>query len=68
MAFHADRMSLSQTAGASRRETLFRESLTDIAERWALGLAWALSPKRIGGLPGLAQLCFAEFLARKSVV
>jgi len=63
LAFHADRLSLEQTDGASRRETLFRESLTDIAERWTLGLAWALSPKRIGGLPGLARLCFDEFLA-----
>ncbi|MDI1347329.1 MAG: leucyl/phenylalanyl-tRNA--protein transferase, partial [Pseudolabrys sp.] len=63
MAFHADHLSLSQPAGPGRRDSLFRESLTDITERWALGLAWALSPKRIGGLPHLARMCFAEFLA-----
>ena len=63
LAFHADRLSLSPTAGASRRETLFRESPRDIAERWALGLAWALMPARIGGLPPLARLCFDELLA-----
>ncbi len=63
MAFHADRLSLEQNVGASRRETLFRESVKDVAERWTLGLAWALSPKRIGGLPGLARMCFNEFLA-----
>ena len=67
MAFHTDRLSLSQPAApgshVGRRETLFRESLSETAERWALGLAWSLSPKRIGGLPGLAQMCFTEFLA-----
>ena len=34
-----------------------------MAERWTLGLAWALMPKRIGGLPDLARLCFDELLA-----
>ena len=34
-----------------------------MVERWALGLAWALSPKRIAGVPGLAKLCFDELLA-----
>lgn len=67
MAFHADRLSLSQPAApgshVGRRETLFRESLSETTERWALGLAWSLLPKRIGGLPGLAQMCFTEFLA-----
>jgi len=50
-------------ATPDRRAALFRESLMDKAERWALGLAWAMSPKRIGGIPNLARLCFDEFLA-----
>jgi leucyl/phenylalanyl-tRNA--protein transferase len=63
LAFHADRLTLSQTGGADRRAALFRDSLPDIAERWTLGLAWALTPKRIGGVPGLARLWFNESLA-----
>jgi leucyl/phenylalanyl-tRNA--protein transferase len=65
LAYHADHMSLSAPAGASadRRAALFRESLSAMAERWALGLAWALSPKRMRGLPKLLRLCFDEFLA-----
>ncbi len=34
-----------------------------LVERWALGTVWALTPKRIGGVPGLAKLCFEEALA-----
>ena len=34
-----------------------------MAERLALGFAWALSPKRIRGVPNLLRLCFDEFLA-----
>ena len=30
---------------------------------WILGTAWALTPGRIAGVPGLAKLCFDEFLA-----
>jgi leucyl/phenylalanyl-tRNA---protein transferase len=63
LAFHAVRLTLSQTVGADRRAALFRDDLLNIAERWTLGLAWALTPKRIGGVPGLARLCFDEFLA-----
>ena len=48
---------------ASRRAALFRESPSDMVERWLLGLAWALSPKRAAGIPNLARLCFDEFLA-----
>ena len=42
---------------------MFRESLGETAERLILGLAWGLSPKRIGGLPNLARMCFDELLA-----
>lgn len=62
---HADHASFatSQPPAASRRDALFRETLTDIVERWLLGSAWALSPKRISTIPGLLRLCFNEFLA-----
>jgi leucyl/phenylalanyl-tRNA--protein transferase len=65
LAYHADHLTVSAPAGrpSDRRARLFRESLGDIAERWTLGLAWALSPKRIAGVPNLARLCFDEFLA-----
>src|SRR5450631_510422 len=58
-------MALSAPAGTpdGRRAALFRESAMDLAERWTLGLAWALTPQRIGGVPGLAKLCFEELLA-----
>jgi leucyl/phenylalanyl-tRNA--protein transferase len=46
-----------------RRARLFREGLAHKAERWALGAAYALMPKRIGGLPALAKMCFDEALA-----
>jgi leucyl/phenylalanyl-tRNA--protein transferase len=61
MAFETQRLSLP--VAPDRRAALFRESLLDIAERWTLGAAWALSPKRITGVPGLAKLCFDELLA-----
>jgi leucyl/phenylalanyl-tRNA---protein transferase len=65
LVYHADHMALSAPAGApdGRRAALFRESAMDLAERWTLGLAWALTPQRIGGVPGLAKLCFEELLA-----
>jgi leucyl/phenylalanyl-tRNA--protein transferase len=63
LAYHADHMTLATAAGTGRRAALFRESPADVAERWALGLAWGLMPARIGGLPNLARLCLAEFLA-----
>jgi leucyl/phenylalanyl-tRNA--protein transferase len=65
LAYHADHVTLSAPSGApaDRRAALFRESLVDIAERWTLGLAWALAPSRIGGVPNLLRLCFDELLA-----
>jgi leucyl/phenylalanyl-tRNA--protein transferase len=58
-------MSLSAPTGApaGRRSALFRESLAEKAERWALGTVYALTPKRIAGVPGLAKLCFDELLS-----
>ncbi len=65
MAFETERLSLTLAASghAARRTALFRESAIDKVERWTLGAAWALAPKRIGGLPNLARLCFEELLA-----
>lgn len=63
MAFHSDRLTLSRSAGADRRAALFRESLAQKAGRWTLGLAWALMPARIKGVPNLLRMCFDEFLA-----
>ncbi len=65
MNYHADHVAFSApvTATPDRRAALFRESLTDKGERWALGFAWALSPERIAGLPNLVRMCFDEFLA-----
>jgi leucyl/phenylalanyl-tRNA--protein transferase len=61
LAFHADHLPLAQPA--DRRAALFRESLLDMAERWALGIGWSLMPGRIAGLPNLWRMCFDEFLA-----
>jgi leucyl/phenylalanyl-tRNA---protein transferase len=65
MAFETERMRLPVAAAgrAARRAVLFRESPVAMIERWALGLVWALSPKRIRGVPNLLGLCFDEFLA-----
>jgi leucyl/phenylalanyl-tRNA--protein transferase len=65
MAFETERMRLPVAASGhpARRSALFRESPTDMMERWALGLAWTLSPRRIRGVPNVVRLCFDEFLA-----
>jgi leucyl/phenylalanyl-tRNA--protein transferase len=65
LAYSTDHMPVSVATGAtaSRRDALFRESLLDMAERWTLGAAHALTPKRIGGVPAFAKLCFDELLA-----
>lgn len=65
MTFETQRLSLAVAASgrAARRAALFRESPLETAERLILGLAWALMPNRIAGVPGLAKLCFDEALA-----
>jgi leucyl/phenylalanyl-tRNA---protein transferase len=65
VAYHADHVTLSapSRAGGDRRSVLFRESFTGMAERWALGLAWAAMPSRIRGIPNLVRLCSRELLA-----
>jgi leucyl/phenylalanyl-tRNA--protein transferase len=49
--------------GSDRRAALFRETLSERLERWALGLAWPLKPQRIGGLPALAGLWLTDLIA-----
>ena len=65
MVFETERMNLPTAASerAVRRATLFRENLIDMAERWTLGLAWALHPKRVSGVPNLLRMCTREPLA-----
>jgi leucyl/phenylalanyl-tRNA---protein transferase len=65
MVFETERMRLPIAADgrAARRAALFRENPIAMMERWALGLAWALSPKRIRGVPNMLRLGFDELLA-----
>jgi len=65
MAYETQRMSfpVAPSGRAQRRAALFRESFLDTAERWALGLAWALMPSRIAGVPNLLRLSLRELLA-----
>ena len=65
MAFETQRMRLPVAASgrAARRAALFRESLAGLAERWALGLAWALGPTQSAACRTCCGLCFDEFLA-----
>jgi len=65
LAYHADHVPLAAAASgpAGRRAALFREGVTDKAERWTLGIAWSLMPARLSGLPALARMCFDEFLS-----
>lgn len=62
MTFHAERLTFA-SHGGNRRDTLFRETMLEAAERWTLGLAWSLTPKRIGGVPALLRMCARETLA-----
>lgn len=45
-----------------RRALLFRESVGERLERWALGTAWALKPHRLASLPPLARLFIQDSL------
>src|SRR5688572_7928173 len=48
-----------------RRDALFHETAAERLERWALGTAWALKPKRIGALPALARVWLADLVSPK---
>jgi len=60
--FHAEPLTFA-ARGGDRRDALFRETALERVERWALALAWTLSPKRAAGVPGLLRLCAREALA-----
>jgi leucyl/phenylalanyl-tRNA--protein transferase len=47
---------------AERRAQLFHETPRQRLTRWALGTAYAVRPKRIAGLPGLAVISLRELL------
>jgi leucyl/phenylalanyl-tRNA--protein transferase len=65
MTFETQRLNLAAAPDLrdARRAALFRESVIEMAERWALGLAWSVKPARLSGLPHLARMCFDEFLS-----
>src|SRR5579884_1410945 len=46
-----------------RRDFLFRETPFETAERWLLGAAWALMPKRIAGIPNLLRVVAHDLIA-----
>jgi leucyl/phenylalanyl-tRNA--protein transferase len=58
----ADR--LSNASQQDRRARLFRESPSEVVERFVLGSAWALMPRRIGGLPGVAHMLLRDIGTR----
>lgn len=51
----------------ARRAELFRESPRDIAERVLLGVGWALHPKRISALPGLARVWLRDSFSSRGL-
>jgi leucyl/phenylalanyl-tRNA--protein transferase len=59
---------MSDAAPGDRRSQLFREPLFAIAERFALGAAWAMKPQRIGGLPGIARMLARDLLAHDAAL
>lgn len=58
MTSDADSLRLADpsTGLAERRSRLFRETLVERLERWALGITWAMKPERVGDLPALARI------------
>lgn len=51
-----DEQAMCMVETQERRAALFRESPWQIGERWVLGTAWALRPRRISALPRLAAI------------
>jgi len=65
LAFHAEQAALTAplVTPRDRRAALFRERPSERLQRWVFGTAWAIMPKRIAGLPGVAKLYLAELMA-----
>lgn len=47
-----------------KRAVLFRETPLETCERWILGTAWALRPKRIGALVPLTRAYIAHLTGK----
>lgn len=58
----SEALAAHDAATVARREALFAESLADRAVRVALGMAYALRSKRIGGLPALYGVMLRDAL------
>ena len=54
---------LVPAAAQSRREALFHETPLDVAQRLALGCAWALMPARIGDVPDVLGAILRHWIA-----
>lgn len=55
----------AQSSGTTdKRTALFRETPLEACERWLLGTAWALRPKRIEALVPLARAYIAHLIGR----
>src|SRR5215203_2344322 len=52
----------------ARRAILFRETPKERLERWGLGTAWALHPKRIAELPAVARVWAADLVGPQSAL
>ena len=65
MAFEAQHLGIACLADSrdGRRAALLRETPAETLERFVLGTAWALQPKRIGGLSALGRLWLTEQFA-----
>jgi leucyl/phenylalanyl-tRNA--protein transferase len=51
-----------------RRGEMFRETPIETLQRWTLGLAWALKPERIAGLPALGRMWASDLVAPKNAL
>ena len=60
MAFHAESLGISAGGESPLR---FHEVAAAKIERWVLGIAWAMTPSRITGVPNVLRLCAREWLA-----
>jgi leucyl/phenylalanyl-tRNA---protein transferase len=45
------------------RPFIFHETPFQALERWVLGLAWAVKPQRIGGLPALGRMWLSDLVS-----
>lgn len=60
----ASDLPLPPAPAGDRRDALFREAPDRVMARWALGLAWALMPARIAGVPDMLRAVGRDLLRR----